>query len=336
VGKVKRIKVVVIGGGTGTFVVLSGLRDYPIELTAIVSMMDSGGSNRVWRDEFGLLPTSDIRQCLVALAEDKGDQEILRQLFTYRFHQGVGISGMTFGNLFMAALADIYKDQVKALEVVQRLLHIKGKILPVTLDDVHLVARYENGHQVVGEHAIDEPRHDGRLKIVEMETIPKAKIYPPAQKAILTADLIIFGPGDLYTSLVPNLVVEGVTPAIARSQAKKLFIINLMTKYGQTYNYKASDFIKDLEKYLGQGILTHVFVNQKLDLPKKFLEKYQQEHAVPVENDLERRYDFEVVHTNFVSHKIFQKPAGDRLFRSPLRHDPAVLAREITKLFPMI
>lgn len=217
----RKPKIVTIGGGTGTFVVLSGLKDKPVDLTAIVSMMDSGGSNRVLRDEFGLLPTSDIRQCLVALAEDFGDQKILRQLFTYRFHQGTGISGMTFGNLFMAALADIYKDQVKALEIVQKLLHIKGKILPVTLDDVHLVARYENGHQVLGEHAIDVPKHDGRLKIVELETIPEARIYPVTEREILEADLIVLGPGDLYTSLVPNLIVKGIPQAIKKSKAKK-------------------------------------------------------------------------------------------------------------------
>jgi len=327
----KKPKIVVIGGGTGTFVVLSGLKDKPVELTAVISMMDSGGSNRVLRDEFGLLPTSDIRQCLVALAQDSGDREILRQLFTYRFHQGVGISGMTFGNLFMAALSDIYKDQVKALEVVQKLLHTKGKILPVTLDDVHLVARYENGYQVVGEHYIDEPRHDGKLKIVEIETIPKAKIYPPARKAILEADLIILGPGDLYTSLFPNLIVEGVREAIKKSKAKKIFVMNLATKYGQTFGFKASDFISELEKYLGKKVIDFVLINSNQKIPKSILWRYKQEKAQLVEDNLKSSY-FKIIRCDLLLPIEIKKVAGDGLKRSILRHDSKKLAKEILKL----
>lgn len=355
VRKTKNPKVVVIGGGTGTFVVLTALRDQPVDLTAIISMMDSGGSNRVLRDEFGLLPTSDIRQCLVALAEDKGDQEILRKLFTYRFHQGVGISGMTFGNLFMAALADIYKDQAKALEVVQELLCIKGKILPVTLDDVHLVARYENGHQVVGEHAIDQPKHDGRLRIVEMETIPVAKIYPGAKKAILAADLIILGPGDLYTSLIPNLVVEGVSKVIARSKAKKLFIVNLMTRYGQTYKFTAQDHVAVVENYLGKKTLDFVLINKNKEIPKKMLVRYKEEKAEPVKDDLgfpmrhpelacpptaspqgNGRWvlgsSYKAVRADLIFPQEIKKVPGDQIKRSILRHDPKKLGKEIMKL----
>jgi len=328
----KKPKIVIIGGGTGAFVVLSGLKNAPVDLVAIISMMDSGGSNRVLRDEFGLLPTSDIRQCLVALAEDSGDQEILRQLFTYRFHQGVGISGMTFGNLFMAALADIYKNQVKAVEVVQRLLHTKGKILPVTLDDVQLVARYENGYQVIGEHSIDEPKHDGRMKIVEIETIPQAKIYAVAKKEILSADLIIIGPGDLYTSLVPNLIVKGIPEAIRKSRAKRVLILNLMTKYGQTYGFKASDFVSVVEKYLGVGMIDDVLINKSQKTSLKILRRYKEEQAEPVKDDLEGKFPFRVIRANIVSGEEVKKIAGDNLKRSMLRHDPQKLAKEILKL----
>ncbi len=324
-------KIVVLGGGTGTFVVLSGLKDEKVCLTAIISMMDSGGSNRILRDDFGLLPTSDIRQCLVALAEDQGDQEILRQLFTYRFHQGVGISGMTFGNLFMAALSDIYENQIKALETVQRLLHTKGKILPVTLDDVHLVARYENGHQVVGEHSIDEPKHDGRLKIVEMETIPKAKIFPQAKKAILEADLIVLGPGDLYTSLVPNLIVGGVSQAIKKSKAKKVLVVNLMTKYGQTYDFKASDFVAVIEKYLGKKALDYVLINSSVNFPDSLLARYKEEQAKPIKDDLKNQH-YQVIRADLLSPLEVKKVAGDGLKRSLLRHHPGKLASQILKL----
>lgn len=328
----KKAKIVVIGGGTGTFVLLSGLKNAPVDLVAVISMMDSGGSNRVLRDEFGLLPTSDIRQCLVALAEDKGDQEILRELFTYRFHQGVGIAGMTFGNLFMAALADIYKDQVKAVEVVQRLLHTKGKILPVTLDDVQLVARYENGNQVIGEHWIDEPKHDGRLKIVEIETIPLAKINAVAEKEILSADLIVLGPGDLFTSLVPNLIVKGIPEAIRKSRAKKVYVVNLMTKYGQTYGFKASDFVKVLEKYLGTNrVLDYVLINKSQKISAEILRRYKEEQAMMVEDDLGADEDFKVIRADLLSPVEVGKVAGDGLKRSLLRHDSQKLAKEILK-----
>src|SRR3989344_2157203 len=162
-----QVKVVVVGGGTGTFTILSGLKKYPqLDLSVIVSMMDDGGSNRVIRDEFGLLPTSDIRQCIVALSEEKpGD--LLRKLFSYRYNAGTGISGMTFGNLFMAALTDIYGNQQIAIKKTCEFLDVKGKVIPVTFDKSHLVARYENGKQVMGEHDIDEPAEElAECKIV--------------------------------------------------------------------------------------------------------------------------------------------------------------------------
>src|SRR3989344_5238309 len=204
-------KIVVIGGGTRTYTVLSGLKKYPeLDLSVIVSMMDSGGSNRVIRDEFGLLPTSDIRQCMVALSSEK-PSEIVRELFTYRYNQGTGISGMTFGNLFMAALTDIYGSQEEAIEKTCEILDVQGEILPVTYDNVQLVARYESGRQVLGEHYIDEPDPElGKYKIIELELIPQAKVNPKAIKALMQADLIILGPGDLYTSVICNLIVKGI------------------------------------------------------------------------------------------------------------------------------
>src|SRR3989304_8101085 len=237
----KKKKVVVIGGGTGTYTVLSGLRKYPLHLSVIITMMDSGGSNRVIRDEFGLLPTSDIRQCMVALASDKS-HELLRQLFTYRYNAGTGIAGMTFGNLFMAALTDIYGSQEVAIEKTCEMLDVQGFIFPVTYDSVQLVARYDNGKQVLGEHYIDEPDDElGKHKIVELEVIPEAKVNPKAIGAIKAADLIVLGPGDLYTSIICNLVVNGIAAAIAASKAKKVYILNLMTKFCPTYGFFATD-----------------------------------------------------------------------------------------------
>ncbi len=204
----KHPKIVVIGGGTGTYTALVGLRKYPVDLSVIVSMTDSGGSNRVIRDEFGLLPTSDLRQAMVALA-GKDEEDVLRKLFTYRYNHGIGISGMTFGNLFMAALTDIMGSQKEAIKETCRLLHVSGSIIPVTYDDSQLVARYDTGRQVMGEHHIDQPDPAlGQHKIVGLEIFPHAKANIEALEAIKEADLIILGPGDLYTSILSNLVVD--------------------------------------------------------------------------------------------------------------------------------
>lgn len=322
----------VIGGGTGTYTVLSGLREYPVDLTAIISMADSGGSNRVLRDEFGILPTSDIRQALVALSDDTGDREIFRSLFAYRFHQGIGINGMTFGNLFMAALTDIFGSQVKAIEETKKILHIKGEILPVTLDDVQLVARYENGHQVVGEHYIDEPKHDGRLKIVELETIPKAKAYPPAIRAIKAADLVVIGPGDLYTSIVCNLIISGVGEALRQARGKVVYAMNLMARYGQTYKFSAKDHLEVLEKYLGKKVIDYVLVNNNFKFPKGVLRRYREEQSFPVKDDLGITKNQKVIRSDFLSKSIYQKAASDRLQRSLLRHNPKKLAKSLVKL----
>jgi uncharacterized cofD-like protein len=267
----------------------------------------------------------------VALADDNGDRRILRDLFTYRFHQGTGIAGMTFGNLFMAALADIYDSQLKAIKVTCNLLHIKGEILPVTLDDVQLVARYENGHQVVGEHYIDEPRHDGRLKIVELETIPQARAYQKAVEAILEADLVILGPGDLYTSIVCNLVVEGIPQALRRTAGKVVYVMNLMARYGQSYQFTAYDHVAVLEKYLGNGVLDYVLVNNNTKFPRSILRRYKEENAFLVKDDLGNSQAYKVIRRNFLSLKIVQRTKGDKLRRSMIRHDPKKLARAIMK-----
>lgn len=327
----KRKKIVVIGGGTGTYTVLSGLKKYPVELSVIVTMMDSGGSNRVIRDEFGLLPTSDIRQCMVALASNHSS-EMLRQLFTYRYNQGTGISGMTFGNLFMAALTDIYGSQEEAIKKTCEILDVRGNILPVTFDSVHLVARYDNGEQVLGEHFIDEPGEGNeKRRIIELELIPKAKANKEALREIKEADMIVFGPGDLYASVICNLIVDGVAEAIRKSKAKKVYILNLMTKYGQTDGYGASDHLADLNKYLGGKAIDVVLVNTNKNFPRGIMARYRQEKAYPVKEDLTAK-DAKVVRGNFVSTKIYQKAKSDKLKRSLIRHDPKKLAKRLISL----
>ncbi len=326
-------KVVCIGGGTGLFVTLSGLKKYKnLHLSAIVAMTDSGGSNRILRDEFGLLPTSDIRQCIVALASERSNS-LLRNLFIYRYNQGTGITGMTFGNLFMAALADIYGSQEKAIEETCKLFDIKGKIVPVTFDNCHLVARYENGQQVLGEHFIDEPNEAlGKYKIIELEVFPKAIPNPKAIAAIKSADMIVMGPGDLYTSILANLVVPGISKAICDSQAKKLFVVNLMTKFGQTAGFGARDHLKVVEKYIGKGSVDYCLVNKSKNLPMDIIKRYKEEKADLVKDDLGDSARPIVVRKALISKRIYQKPKSDTLVRSLVRHDPQKLARAICEL----
>ncbi len=325
-------KVVVIGGGTGTYTVLLGLKKFPLNLSVVVSMMDSGGSNRVIRDEFGLLPTSDIRQCMVALSSENADQT-LRKLFTYRYSLGTGITGMTFGNLFMAALTDIYGgNQEKAISKTCEILGVKGSIIPVTYDNSHLVARYSNGKQVLGEHAIDEP--DGELvkhRIVEVELFPPAHANKKAILAIKSADIIVIGPGDLYTSILPNFLVKGIKAAVRRSRAKKVYVVNLMTRHGQTDGFTAGRHLDELQKYIGP-VIDVVLVNNKNKYPREVLKRYEQEQAFPVVDDLENLQKPLVIRGDFVSERVYEKSKGDKLTRSLIRHDSDKLARKIVSL----
>lgn len=328
----KRKKVVVVGGGTGTYTVLSGLKKYQnLDLSVIVSMTDSGGSNRVIRDEFGLLPTSDIRQCMVALASDDSD-EVLRKLFTYRYVAGTGISGMTFGNLFMAALTDIFGSQEKAIEKTCDVLKVQGKIIPGTFDNSQLVATYDNGTQVLGEHFIDEPTKKTIYhRITNLEIFPKARANKKALVAIKEADLIILGPGDLYTSVLSNIVVDGIGTAIKKSNAKKLFVMNIMTRFGQTDGFSASDHIAEIEKYLGVGTIDFCLIN-KNKISNKALSWYRKNDAEPVKDDLVNNGSMKIVRMDFVSNKFYEKPKSDSLTRSLIRHDPKRLAQAIVEL----
>ena len=324
--------ILVIGGGTGTYTVLMGLKKYPVDLSVIITMMDSGGSNRVIRDEFGLLPTSDIRQCIVALSSET-PRDILRKLFTYRYNAGTGITGMTFGNLFMAALTDIYGSQEEAVKKTCEFLDVQGKIIPVTYENTHLVARYDNGKQVLGEHFIDEP--DGDLckhRIVEVGVFPPASANKDALAEIKKADMIILGPGDLYTSVLPNLVVDGVAEAIRKSKSKVVFIMNLMTRFGQTTDFRASDHLIELERYLGKGRVDVCVVNKSKKLPESLLTRYQEEKAGLVVDDLNGVGAKKVIRGDFISKIAYEKSESDILTRSLVRHDPDKLAKAINSI----
>lgn len=324
-------KVVVIGGGTGTFTVLSGLKKIPnLDISVIVSMMDSGGSNRVIRDEFGLLPTSDIRQCILALASNKSDKTI-RDLFNYRYTQGTGISGMTFGNLFMAALTDILKSQKEAIKETCRILDVKGRVLPVTFDNSQLVATYDNGVQVLGEHFIDEPNKKTLYhRITNLEVFPHAKVNSEAAKAISEADFIILGPGDLYTSILCNVVVDGVAKQIASSKAIKIYVANIMTRFGQTDKFGLKEHIEEVEKYLGKDVIDYCLFNKLEKISTKAIKWYKDNDAEPVVDNYKGK--IKVIKKNLVSNTFYKQSKSDKLVRSLIRHDSQKLAKAIVDL----
>lgn len=328
----KKPSVVVVGGGTGTHNVLKGLCQFAnqIDITAIISMADSGGSTGRLRDEFGQLPVGDVRMALTALARDyNGHEELLRELFLYRFQQGNGLSGHSFGNLLLTALTDILGSESEAVKAAGRILRIQGKVLPVTYDNVHLVAKYDDGVIVTGEHEIDEPppdRYD--RKIVELGTAPIANISTEAKLALKTADLVVIGPGDLYSSLLANLVVKGMSEAIGATQGKVVFVANLMERLGQTKGMSVKDSCDELARYLGRQP-DYLLVN-KQTLPVEAVEYYQaSEGTKPVIDDSNTLQSVAVIKTDLLQADLAEKVAGDSVKRSLIRHDSEKLANAI-------
>ena len=324
----KKPKIVVIGGGTGSFVVLLGLKKYPVELAAIVTMMDSGGSSGKLRDELGVLPPGDIRQCLVALAKSS---RLLRNMFNYRFEEG-GLAGHTFGNIFLSTLEKTTGSMKKAIDEVGKILRIQGRVVPVTFDKAELCVELIDGTIIEGETHIDVvKKKEKRARIKRAFLKPEIKANPDAIKTILQANYVLLGPGDLYTSILPNLLVGGVIEAIKKSKAKKIFVLNLMTKYGQTTRYKASDHIADLEKYIGRDILDVVIVNTKK--PRRdTLHWYSDFGEKPVLDDLKKKDGYEIIRASLIKNAIIRQEKSDALKRSFIRHDPEKLAQEVMKL----
>ncbi len=290
-------RVVTLGGGTGTFTVLSHLKKYPFKLTAIVTMSDSGGSSRMLMDEFRRqLPLGDLRMSLVALARNGA---LWRDIFMHRFaqtetsdpqhHRGVG--GHSLGNLILKGLQDLNQgDLLLAVEDAQELLNTAGRVLPVTLAETTICADLEDGTSICGETDIDtrgKKNLDNLSPISRLRMQPEdAPACPQAVRAIRRADTIVIGPGDLYTSLIPNLLVRDIARAVRESEAEKVYVCNLMTKHGETDGYKASDFVNEIHRYLG-GRVDRVIVNDG-SFHEDVLETYAQEKSEPVAIDRAR------------------------------------------------
>jgi uncharacterized cofD-like protein len=325
--------VVVIGGGTGTHTVLRGLKRYQRQLnvSAIVTMADSGGSTGRLRDEFGYLPVGDVRMALAALASDVDEhEELVRQLFLYRFDKGNGLSGHNFGNLLLVALTDILGSEEAAIRAAARVLRVRGQVIPVTTEPVDLAARYGDGVEVVGEHDIDEPAAERTLHpITELSVRPHATISEAAESAILEADLIVLGPGDLYTSVLANCVVEGVPEAIRNSTAQVVYICNLMTKLGQTSGMGVTAHLREITRYIGQAPDT-VIVNTGV-YPADLLKRYAADGEFPVRFDYEGN-DTRIIPADVLATEAVQTARGDVIKRSLIRHDSRKLARRLVDI----
>jgi uncharacterized cofD-like protein len=322
------MKVVSIGGGTGLSALLRGLKHHVHErtrparfkpaisrLTAVVTVTDEGGSSGRLRSEFGILPPGDIRNCLVALAED---EELFTRVFSYRFSNGRGLRGHSLGNLLLTALTHLTNDFALAVKVSSEVLAIRGEIYPSTLADVRLRARLQDGRTVAGESRITGTR----VPIERLEIVPaRCRPLPETLAALLEADLITIGPGSLYTSLIPNLLVHGIPQVIALSRARKVYICNLMTQPGETSHYTAADHLKALNDHAGCRLFDYLVLNNR-PLSPRLARKYGAQRAEPVANDLAR------------IRSLGAKPILAKLLEEDklARHDPRRLAKLVLSL----
>ncbi len=313
-----------MGGGTGLSALLDGLKHYArpgeiaapsVDITAIVTVTDDGGSSGRLRREFDVLPPGDIRNCMVALSEDSA---LLSRLFQYRFPAGRGLKGHSFGNLFLMALTKIMGDFPDAVKASSEVLKIAGRIYPSTAANVALEATLEDGSTVVGETRISRSKH----RIQRIRLIPRrAKPLPAALTAVAEADLITLGPGSLFTSVIPNLLVAGMPQAIRQSHALKAYFVNLMWQPGETTEFRASDHVRAIHQHAGGRLLDYAVVNIR-PIPSAMKKAYAREAALPVENDIEGLFKagVEVMGGNLAQ------------LSGKVRHDPSAIAAVVIKL----
>jgi len=323
----QRLKVVTIGGGTGHFALLSGLKGHDVDITAIVTMADSGGSTGRLRDELGVLPPGDVRQCLVALSDA---DETMRQVFAHRFDAGT-LKGHTLGNVFLSGLEQVTGSFDEAVERVGDLLKIRGRVLPVSHDAMHLRMTLNNGKVLEGEDAIDTYQHISRFGVASIELASVARINPAARAALKEADLIVVGPGDLYTSIMPNLLVKGVAHALQRTSARRVFVANLMNKYGQTDGLTVCEYLDECRRFVSGQLFDTVLYNTTKPATQ-LLAKYLDE-GEPVHFRSENCPEgVEIVGADILAAQAAGRVRGDSVARSFIRHDPDKLARALLGL----
>lgn len=319
--------IVVVGGGTGTFVALTGLKKYKLNISAVITMADSGGSTGKLRDQLGVLPAGDLRQALVALSDS---EQIWRDLFLYRFDTG-DLEGHNFGNIFISCLEKITGSLEQSVKLATKILDVKGRVIPVTYEKTDLCVKLVDNSFVIGETHIDElTRYENRPKIQKAFLQPKVQANPNVVEVFKNADLIVIGPGDLYTSIIPNFLVDGVAKELKKSKAKKVYVLNLTTKRGQTTDYKATEHILDLEKYIGKDVLDFVIINNKQPL-KRALEWYKTKEENLVLDDIIDSH-YKIIRKNLISTAEYKNSKGDKTVRSLIRHDSNKLAKAIIGL----
>lgn len=325
----KNVKIVVIGGGTGSFSLLLGLKEYTHFITALVTMADDGGSTGVLRDELGVLPPGDIRQCLVALS----NAPELRDLFNYRFEEG-SLKGHAFGNLFLTALEKTTGDFARGVEVAGAVLNIIGSVEPVTLTNVTLAMRDRAGREVRGEVKIGHDPFVNNKPELWLE--PQAQINPKAVAAISDADLIVIAPGNLYGSLAPALIVPGLGKALMKSKAVKIYVCNLVTKPGQTDGFAPNDFADEIERFAEEPFLDAVLFNN--EQPQgELLAKYATSHerVVACEHDVLEKCRYTCIGKRLLSSDVWKTNQSDPLAarRTFIRHDPKATAMAIMDVY---
>lgn len=308
-------RIVAIGGGTGLSVLLHGLKEYTSNISAVVTVADDGGSSGRIRQEFDILPPGDIRNCLVALADAPS---LMQDLFQFRFDSNSALTGHSFGNLFITVMTKLTGDFEKAVKESSKVLAIRGQVIPSTLHKVSLVAQYGDGSTMEGEAAIPQKKRP----IAHVYLKPaEATATPEALKAIADAQAIILGPGSLYTSVIPNLLIKEIRDAIVASPALKIYICNVMTQPGETEGYSAYDHIRAITDHSSQKIIDYCMVNSTL-ISRDMLERYRQDNSFPVNVDLEeiRHAGYRVIETDIINPKDY------------VRHDSGKLARNIIDL----
>lgn len=298
---IKGPKIVAIGGGTGLSTMLRGLKTYSTNITAIVTVADDGGGSGVLRQDLGILPPGDIRNCVMALADT---EPIMEKLLQYRFEDGM-LKGQSFGNLFLAAMHGISSSFEEAVHKMSDVLAVTGKVLPVTLEDIKLCAELEDGFVICGESKISKHSsfHPGRIKRVFLEP-ESVKPLADAIDSVGEADVIIFGPGSLYTSILPNLIVDGVCEALKKSNAIKIYVCNVMTQPGETDGYSVFEHIKAIEDHTYSGIIDYCIVNTA-EIPEELKKRYLDDGAETVKVDTERinKAGIKIIGGDFISVK---------------------------------
>jgi uncharacterized cofD-like protein len=310
-----RPKIVAIGGGTGLSVLLRGLKEYDVDLTAIVTVADDGGSSGRLRHDFSMPAPGDIRNCLVALADT---EPLMEELLQFRFQSGEGLAGHTFGNLFLTAMMQVTGDFESAVRETSRVLAVRGRVLPAASEEIRLIATAADGTRIVGESNI--PKSGKRITRVEIDP-PEVQPLPEVLTAIDQADIIVVGPGSLYTSILPNLLIKGVVERIRKSNARKVFVCNVMTQPGETDHYSASAHVKSVYEHVGPGLFDTILINHA-DIPDYVLQQYLGKGAKPVTADMDtlRELGLQVIARNFLHYSTYA------------RHDPKTLAEVIVSL----